>query len=50
MAFLRSRLPEGFTEKDKKRAIDALLRRGHRWEEIRRCLSALDEEMEAYDE
>ena len=48
--FLRSRLPEGFTEKDKKRAIDALLRRGHRWEEIRRCLSALDEEMEAYDE
>lgn len=48
--FLRSRLPAEPTEKDKKRAVDALLRRGHRWEEIRRCLSALDEEMEAYDE
>lgn len=50
MAFLRNRLGEAPDEKTKKRAIDALLRRGHRWEEIRRCLSELDEEMEAYDE
>ena len=37
--FLRSRLGEAPTDKETKRAIDALLRRGHSWSDIRRALN-----------
>ena len=37
--FLRSRLEADSGEKEVKRAIEALLRRGHSWNEIRRCLN-----------
>ncbi len=39
---LRSRLNGDWTEKDLKRAVDALLRRGHQYNDIRRCLKMLD--------
>ena len=38
VTFLRSRLGENPTEKDTKRAIDALLRRGHKWSDCRQAL------------
>lgn len=41
VAFLRSRLGEQWEEKDLRRAIDALARRGHSYSEIRRGLQQL---------
>ena len=41
-AFLHSRLDENSTDKDVKRAIDALLRRGHTYGQIRRCLDQIN--------
>lgn len=41
MEFLESRLGEDADGRDVKRAIDALLRRGHSYENIRRCLSQI---------
>ena len=40
--FLRSRLGPDPDEKDKKRAIDAALRRGHNYSQIRRAMNSLD--------
>ena len=40
--FLRSKLGSNPDEKDKKRAIDAALRRGHNYSQIRRALNSLD--------
>lgn len=40
--FLRSRLGDEPTEKETKRAIDALLRRGHNWSDIRQALRELE--------
>lgn len=40
--FLRSRLEGGWDERAQKRAIDALLRRGHSYGDIRQALSRLD--------
>ena len=40
--FLRSRLDDESDERDRKRAIDALLRRGHGYGEIRQALRQLD--------
>ncbi|MBR2889001.1 MAG: regulatory protein RecX [Oscillospiraceae bacterium] len=42
LAFLRSRLTEGWDQRDLKRAVDALLRRGHNYSDIRQCLRQLD--------
>ena len=42
--FLRSRLPEGRDAAQVKRAVEALLRRGHHYSDVRRCLKALDAE------
>ena len=42
--FLRSRLSEERDAAQVKRAVDALLRRGHNYSDIRRCLKALDAE------
>ena len=39
--FLRSRLHEGFEERDLRRVTDALLRRGHSYQQIRKALDAL---------
>ena len=39
LAFLSSRLGEQWEEKDMRRAVDALLRRGHSYQEIRRALN-----------
>ena len=41
VAFLRSRLGEQWEEKDLRRAVDALARRGHSYSEIRRGLQQL---------
>ena len=40
LAFLSSRLGEKWEEKDLRRTVDALLRRGHSYQEIRRALNA----------
>lgn len=50
LRFLRGRLGPDAGQKEKQRAVDALLRRGHRWEEIRRCLNRLGEDTEGYPE
>lgn len=47
-AFLRSRLDRGADEKQVKRAIDALLRRGHSYGSIRRVLNDLSLEQEDF--
>lgn len=47
-AFLRSRLERGADEKQVKRAIDALLRRGHSYGSIRRVLNDLSLEQEDF--
>ncbi len=41
-AFLRSKLGASWDEKDLKRAIDAAMRRGHSYGDIRRALAALE--------
>ena len=40
--FLRSRLDEDFDERDVRKATDALLRRGHSYQEIRKAMQRLD--------
>ena len=40
--FLRSKMGRNPGEKEKKRAIDAALRRGHNYSQIRRALNSLD--------
>ena len=42
LVFLRSRLKEGYEERDVRRATDALLRRGHSYQEIRRAMQKLN--------
>ncbi len=49
-AFLRSRLDETSDEKQKKKAIDALLRRGHSYGIIRQVLNELSFDTEDYFE
>lgn len=46
ISFLRQRLGAEWDNKEQKRAIDALMRRGHTWGDIRRCLSRLGTSME----
>ena len=49
-AFLRSRLGESWDERELKRAIDALLRRGHKYTEIRQALSHLEVDTDDFPE
>ena len=49
-AFLRSRLTDASDPKQVKKAVDALLRRGHNYSEIRRCLQQLSAEPEEFPE
>ena len=48
--FLESRLGEDPDDKDVKRAIDALLRRGHTYDQIRRALDQLATDFEEFPE
>ncbi len=50
VAFLQSRLKSSRDEKDLRRAIDALLRRGHSYQEIRSALAQLPEDMDLQEE
>lgn len=50
VSFLRSRLNENPTEKETKRAIDALLRRGHKWSDIRQALQQAALEADQFQE
>ena len=49
-SFLRSRLDEGSDEKDRKRAVEALLRRGHSYGTIRQVLNNLSFDSDDYFE
>ncbi len=46
LRFLRSRLGESWDQRDVKRAVEALLRRGHSYQEIRGALKALEADLE----
>ena len=48
--FLRSRLDPGSDEKQKKKAIDALIRRGHSYAAIRQALNNLSFEPEEFED
>ena len=48
--FLRSRLGADADERQRKRAVDALLRRGHSYGDVRRAMSALDMEEESWED
>ena len=50
MEFLESRLDGQHGEKDIRRAIDSLLRRGHSYPQIRRCLEQLKLDTEEFPE
>jgi regulatory protein len=44
LRFLRSRLTDGWEDRDLKRAVDALLRRGHSYHDVQHALGLLDVE------
>ena len=50
MEFLESRLDNNCSDKDLKRAIDALLRRGHSYRQIRRALDKLSLDTQDFQE
>lgn len=50
VAFLRSRLGENYDESDLRKAIDALLRRGHSYGEIRKGLEQLSLDADEFPE
>ena len=48
--FLRSRLGDAYDEREVKRAIDALMRRGHSYGQIRKALNRLELDQEDFPE
>lgn len=50
LVFLRARLKDAEDEKQLRRAVDALLRRGHSYSNIRRCLELLSMDTENFPE
>lgn len=50
LSYLRRYMPGKPDQKQKKKAVDALLRRGHSWQDIQRCLRQLGEEFEEFPE
>ena len=48
--FLRSRLDDAYDEREVKRAIDALMRRGHSYGQIRKALNRLELDQEDFPE
>ena len=50
LAFLQSRLGDSWDQKDLRKAIDALLRRGHTYQQIRTALNKLDENVDLQED
>lgn len=50
LSFLQSRLKENWNEKDLRRVTDALLRRGHSYQEIRKALQEFSENADFQEE
>lgn len=50
MQYLRRYLPRNPDPKQKKKVIDALVRRGHGWQDIQRCLRQYGQDLEEYPE
>ena len=50
LKFLRSKLSDGADERQKKRAVDALMRRGHSYGAVRRALEQMGAETEDFPE
>lgn len=50
LKFLRSKLSDGADERQKKRAVDALMRRGHSYGAVRRALEQMGAETEEFPE
>ena len=50
LSFLKSRLQEDSDQRDVKRAVDALLRRGHSYSQVRRGLEQLSMETDEFPE
>ncbi|MBR7122032.1 MAG: regulatory protein RecX [Oscillospiraceae bacterium] len=50
LSFLRARLKNTEDEKELRRAVDALLRRGHSYSQIRHCLELLSVDTETFPE
>ena len=50
LQFLRTRLGSSWEPRDLKRAVDALLRRGHSYSEIRKALETLEADLEDFRE
>ena len=50
LIFLKSKLPDEPTERDLRRAIDAALRRGHNYSQIKHALSLLDLDSDEFPE
>ena len=50
LQFLHSRLGDSWDQRDLKRAVDALLRRGHSYSEIRKALECLEADGEEFRE
>ena len=48
--FLRSRLGDSWEEKDLRKAIDALMRRGHNYSQIRKALQTLSDDCDIAEE
>ncbi len=48
LKFLRSKLPQGADERQKKRAVDALMRRGHSYGAVRRALEQMGAETDEF--
>lgn len=49
-AFLRTRLGEQWDEKDLRRATDALLRKGHTYQQIRKALQCINDDLDLQEE
>ena len=50
LEFLRSKLSDGADTKEVKKCIDALIRRGHSYSQIKRCLSQLSMDTDEFPE
>ena len=49
-AYLERNLPQGADPRQRKKVIDALLRRGHSWQDVRRCLRNFGQDPEDFSE
>lgn len=49
-AYLARHLPAYPDKKEKQKVINALLRRGHSWQDVRRCMDRLGQELDEFSE